>query len=472
MNPSTGQPDVQAVVRCADELLPERLAASLEALQTAEEELHAQNTALMEMQETLQFEQQQYRTLFEDAPHPYLVTDLYGIIRMANRAAATVLNARPDLIGKPLMTLIALNDRPAFRERVNALAKVADAMPPVRMEIELHPRRGAAFRCTVTIARSADPRDGSGTLLWMVHEPPEAPEREPAHVAGATADFQSNGAAANREMVTELRRVNSELKAANRETLTLLHREQKLRRALERAESAKAHFFAVLSHELRTPLQAIFGYTELLARALDESATPAVRDFLHRIERSERHLLGLINNVLDFERMTRGSPVQLDVGPIPVAEVLDALEAMLSSQAAEKGIELEVECADPGLVAAGDRAMVQQVMVNLLANALKFTPTGGSVTVDARRTADHVIAIMVCDTGRGIPADELERIFEPFTQVSRHDSREGAGLGLAISRKIARSLGGELSAESTLGEGSKFTLTLPEAHAGAASSPG
>jgi len=459
MNPSTGEPEMEAVAQSEDESLSGRLAASLEELQTAEEELLTQNTALIEMQEVLRVEQQQHRVLFESAPCPYLVTDLFGTVRMANRAALSALNTRVDLIGKPLMTFIALEARTAFRERVTALARAADAMPPVTMEIELHPRRAAPFRCTMSVARSTNPRDGSGNLLWMVHD---APEREPA-APHATADFQSHAAAANREMLAELRQVNSELKAANRETLALLHREQKLRRALERAESAKTRFFAVLSHELRTPLQAIFGYTELLSRALEESATPAVREFLRRIERSERHLLSLVNNVLDFERMTHGTPVHPDVGPIPVAEVLDALEAMLASQATEKGIELSVQYTDPGLVATGDRSMVQQVMVNLLSNALKFTPAGGHVTVDARHTEHDEIAIMVCDTGRGIPATELERIFEPFAQVSNRDARQGAGLGLAISRKIMRSLGGELSVESTPGKGAKFTVTLPAA---------
>jgi len=472
MNPSTGQSEVEAVVQSGEESLSGRLAESLEELQTAEEELRRQNLALLEAQEALQFEQQQYRVLFENAPNPYLVTDLYGTVRVANRAAIAILNARLDLVGKPLMAFIALQDRPEFRERVNALAKAADAMPPIEITIDLHPRRGTAVRCTVTVTRSMDPRDGAGTLLWMVHEVANGAMRElehdaghdPMHATSATADFHSNAAAANREMVAELRHLNSELRAANRETLALLRREQKLRRALERAEGAKSHFFAVLSHELRTPLQAIFGYTELLVRELGESATAASRDYLHRIERSERHLLDLINNILDFDRMTRGSAVQPDVGPLPVPEVLGSLEAMMSTQAVDRGIALTVECADAALVAAGDRAMVQQVMVNLVSNALKFTPEGGHVTVDARRTADATIAIMVCDTGRGIPPDELERIFEPFTQVSLRDSRQGAGLGLAISRNIARSLGGELSAESTPGQGSRFTLTLPEAH--------
>lgn len=254
----------------------------------------------------------------------------------------------------------------------------------------------------------------------------------------------------------------SKLRDANRETLVLLHREQRARHALERAEGAKAHFFTVLSHELRTPLQAIVGYTELLARELGTSLTSTQREFLRRIEQSEQHLLSLVSNVLDFERMTRGTPMRMEMGPVPVREVLEVIAVMASTLAAEKGLTLDVEWAEPDLVALGDRAMVQQVLVNLLTNAVKFTPTGGHIEVSATR-ADERVVISVCDTGRGVPAEKLEHIFEPFVQVADADTRHGSGLGLAISRNIARALGGDLVAESEPGKGARFVLTLTAA---------
>lgn len=457
MNPSTDQSDVimPAAPTPADAPLPRNLSESLERLQVAEEELREQNVSLLEAQDALELERYQYRALFETAPTPYLVTDLHGIIRMANRAAATLLGTAADeLPGRPIANFVAPQDRSALRGRVSAMACAADAVPPARLDLEIRPRHGNPVRGTVTLSRALNHRSGDAALLWMASDPPVAP----------SAPTSAPTSAPRAEMVDELRRVNAELKVANRETLTLLHREQKLRRALERAEGAKAHFFAVLSHELRTPLQAIFGYTELLARELEPTMTPTQLDYLRRIEKSERHLLGLVNNVLDFERMTRGSTVHVDMGPVPVGEVLDVVGAVAASQAADKGITLEITPPADTVTVLGDRGMVQQVLVNLLSNAIKFTPSGGRVQLDARHRPGDIVAIMVCDTGRGIPASQLDRIFDPFTQIANDDARRGSGLGLAISRNIARTLGGELQAESEVGHGSKFTLTLLDAH--------
>jgi PAS domain S-box-containing protein len=485
MNPSIGQPDIEAFARSVDdarrraqasiattqrssdaaapvladapEPLSRQLLDSIEELQVAEEELRVQNLALVEAHETLEQERREYRVLFEGAPRPFIVTDLAGTIRMINRAGAALLGASPEVLhGKPLAAYVALDDRHHFRQELHAIASadLTRLEPAIETRVTIAPRGGGSIDTVASVRRIVNPRSDAGTLLWIL---PEATSAD----AEVAANAVQHVAGANREALGELRRVNEELREANRETLALLHREQRLRRALERAEGAKAHFFTVLSHELRTPLQAIVGYTELLAREIDGSMSATQREFLRRIEQSERHLLGLVNNVLDFERMTRGTPVQVEVGPVPVREVLDAIQTMGSTLAAEKDITLDVDCSDATLTAAGDRAMVQQVLVNLVTNAIKFTPPGGRVEVDAHRRDDGTIAIAVCDTGRGIPREKLERIFEPFVQVAADDTRYGSGLGLAISRNIAQALGGELLAESETGKGSRFTLTLP-----------
>jgi len=148
--------------------------------------------------------------------------------------------------------------------------------------------------------------------------------------------------------------------------------------------------------------------------------------------------------------------------------VLEAAEVTVSALAADKEQVLRIACADPSLVASGDRAMVQQILVNLVHNAIKFTPRRGRIAVDADRRGDGAIAITVRDTGRGIPREKLEHIFDPFMQEAEDDLSHGSGLGLAISRNLARTLGGELVVESGPGAGACFTLTLPAAEAAAA----
>ena len=439
---------------CADarEPISCKLIGALEELQIAEEELHAQNVALMEAHEALECEQRRYRVLFDAAPRPFVVTDLGGSIQLVNRAAAALLEATPEvLVGTPLAMYVAPSDRQRFRERLNVAARAADSLPPLALPVALTPRRGGAITGIATVTRTLEAR-GGGTLMWMLPDASGGP---------AVAD-------ANREAMSELRRVNEELRDANRETLALLHREQRLRRTVERAQCAKAHFFTVLSHELRTPVQAILGYTELLARDLDGAMTAARQEYLRRMQQSEDHLLGLVNSVLDYERGSRGTGMIVNATAVPVREVLEAAEVTVSALAADKEQVLRIACADPSLVASGDRAMVQQILVNLVHNAIKFTPRRGRIAVDADRRGDGAIAITVRDTGRGIPREKLEHIFDPFMQEAEDDLSHGSGLGLAISRNLARTLGGELVVESDPGTGACFTLTLLAAEAAAA----
>jgi PAS domain S-box-containing protein len=232
------------------------------------------------------------------------------------------------------------------------------------------------------------------------------------------------------------------------------------------ASRAKGEFLAVMSHELRTPLNAIGGYAELMEMGIRGPVTDQQREDLGRIQRSQRHLLGLVNEVLDYAKLESGS-VRYVLADVAVREALTDAAGLVAPQARAKGLALSVtECPTDAdgwpLAVRADPEKLRQVLVNLLSNAVKFTDPGGHVTVTCAEH-DARVEIQVRDTGIGIPADKLEAIFEPFVQVRADLTRaaEGTGLGLAISRDLARGMGGDLTATGELGSGSTFTLTLP-----------
>jgi len=184
---------------------------------------------------------------------------------------------------------------------------------------------------------------------------------------------------------------------------------------------------------------------------------------LTRIQRSQQHLLSLINDILNFSRLEAGA-VTYEIGPVPLSTVLDAAAAMIGPQAAAKRITFALEPCPPTVRALADASKLEQILLNLVSNAVKFTQTGGHVSIRCVVADDHVLTC-VQDNGPGIPADRLADIFEPFVQLDRTlgNPREGVGLGLAISRDLARGMQGDLTVESTLGQGSTFTVSLKRA---------
>ena len=255
-------------------------------------------------------------------------------------------------------------------------------------------------------------------------------------------------------------------------------REAQLREALDAAHAARAEaetanaakntFLATMSHELRTPLNAIGGYAELIEMGIRGPVTAAQREDLARIRRSQQHLLGLINDVLNFAKLDAGV-VRFDLAEVAIAEALAAAEPMVAPQMAAKGLRFALPACDDTAAVRADPEKLRQVLLNLLGNAIKFTDRGGEISI-ACDVGPTMVQLAVRDTGIGIPAERLQSIFEPFVQVDRRLSRpnEGVGLGLAISRELARGMGGELTATSTEGVGSTFVLTLPRAAAAAA----
>ncbi len=238
---------------------------------------------------------------------------------------------------------------------------------------------------------------------------------------------------------------------------------ERLRAEAEAANVAKSEFLAVMSHELRTPLNAIGGYTELIELGIRGPVTDEQAADLARIQRSQRHLLGLIDGVLNFARV-EGGHVQYEIADVSVDDVLTTCEALVAPQARSKHLILRYPGSPATLFARADEEKLQQIVLNLLSNAIKFSEPGGAITMTSA-DGPAFVTVRVHDDGRGIPADQLERIFHPFVQVDAKLTRtnDGTGLGLAISRDLARGMGGDLTVDSTPGVGSTFMLTVPRA---------
>jgi PAS domain S-box-containing protein len=426
----------------------EELISALEELRLADEELRAQSEALAASSDELDRERRKFRELFDLAPDAYVTTDLYGTIREANVAAGRLLGVEPkSLVGKPLPSFFEESARKQYPEQLDLLCD-RDRLDD--WEMSLNPRRGAMARVSASVSRSSR-NYLAAEYRWIIHD--------------VTARRQVEEAIREEKRDLELRVKSGtvQLAAAQRIKDDLLLSERKAREEAEAANSAKSDFLALLSHEFRTPLQAIFGYTELLEREIHGPLNQAQRRDLQRIQQSQQLLLGLITAILDFSRIESGQAIEMHLAPTDLNEILGNMEGLIGSQLETKDLKYQYRCDDVSTAARADGAKVQQIVLNLLANAIKFTPLGGSISLECESEPDAV-AIHVIDSGIGIPVDKLEAVFQPFVQIrARNALSNGTGLGLAISRRLAIAMGGSLTAMSALGKGSAFTLRLQKA---------
>jgi PAS domain S-box-containing protein len=357
----------------------------------------------------------------------------------------------------------------ALREREHQLRTLADAIPTLAWTaiadgyIDWYNQRWYEYTGT-----SAEEMEGWG---WQrVHDPaalPQVLDRWKASIATGEPfemTFPLRGADGSfRAFLTRVIPVRDFEGRVVRwfGTNTDVQAERTAREAAEEANRVKSDFLATMSHELRTPLNAIAGYAELLEVGVHGPLTDGQRESINRIQRSQRHLMGLINDVLNFAKLEAGR-VEYDITDVVVIDAVDALEPLIAPQLRAKQLRFErTACADD-LVVRADWDRLQQILVNLISNAIRFTPAGGTVTLECESRGPNGI-ITVADTGIGIPADRLEDVFAPFVQLDRrlYAPHEGTGLGLAISRDLARAMGGDLTAESSVGAGSTFILELP-----------
>jgi PAS domain S-box-containing protein len=344
------------------------------------------------------------------------VLDEDGSIRRCNVAAAELIDRDPrQVIGLPLRVI--LEQLGATREESDALAAVTGMAPVRNTELSM---AGRWFAVTVY------PLEGSAA----------------SSVVCILTDIDAR-------------------KASERERELLLERAEKARVAAELANRSKSDFLAVASHELRTPLNAIAGFVQLLALGIRGPVNEAQLADLEKIRRSQVSLTTLINDLLSFARLERGS-VTYSIEPLPVNDILAACAEMVDGLARERGLRFTWTKSEPGAMILADVDKVQQILLNLLSNSIKFTPAGGSVSVSSA-VCGETVDIRVADTGRGIPEDKLHVIFDPFVQVDQRRVRQqdGIGLGLSISRELSRGMGGDLTVESSLGHGSTFTLRIP-----------
>ncbi|MGH7605031.1 MAG: ATP-binding protein [Gemmatimonadaceae bacterium] len=382
---------------------------------------------------------ERYRTLFRFAPDPYLVTDQSGTIEEANAAAADLLGVDSSMLERrSIVTYVDAESKQTLNERLSALES---STRPQKWVMGLHSSHGEVIpvEATVSLGQRIANRV---SLAWMLRD-------------------VSDRFRAEESMNALNRSLNARVAQRTRELELALQGEQSARKEAEAANRIKTELFARLSHEFRTPLHAVSGYLEILQQNIHGGLTHEQRQDVDRIHQAQEHMLALVNMILDFAKL-EGGPIELSMSEIPIEETLRGAEALVEPQFAKKAIAYTHHAGNPALTVFADREKVQQIVLNLLANAMRFTPEGGAVDLDWRVENDTVL-VRIRDTGPGIPEDEVERIFEPFVQLREPRSAPsgGTGLGLAISRDLARAMGGDVGVRSNAGAGSVFTLELP-----------
>ena len=304
-------------------------------------------------------------------------------------------------------------------------------------------------------------------MLWIVSRQITAPLRKLTTAAQQVAkgDYSQrvslHGGYEIARLGSTFNRMAAEVAAAHQDLSAAADTAESAKRSAEEANAAKGNFLAAMSHELRTPLNAIAGYVELLRMGIRGPITDEQDKDLERIKRSQTYLLGLIEEVLVFTQLD-ARQMTFRIEDVPVDALMRDAQEMVEPQIRARGLDYSYEGCDPGLTVHADKDKTQQIVLNLLANGAKYTDRGGRIAL-ACGAVNGSVHVKVSDTGTGIPEERLQEIFEPFVQADRrlNQPRDGVGLGLTISRDLARAMGGDIMVESAVGVGSTFTLVLP-----------
>jgi two-component system, chemotaxis family, CheB/CheR fusion protein len=442
-----------------------------------------------------------FQALFESAPGLYVVLrpDNYEVLAASDAYVEAMMTKREDIVGRGLFE--AFPDDPsepnadgvrnltASFERVKATRRT-DAIAVQRYPIRRPASDGGQFEERWWSPVNSPVAGPDGDIAYIIHRVEDITPfirwmKEEGREGEGHRLLESRARHMEADIVLrahEIHRVNEELSRLNAllevqavEHERLLSAAQRAREEAERkglealaASEVKTQFVATMSHELRTPLNAIAGHVQLLDMEVHGPMTATQHEALARVERAQRHLLALINDVLNFTRLDAGR-VEYDLRPTELGVVMSAITPMMETQLKAKGLIYEVRPPRGTLLVWADADKLRQILLNLIANAVKFTPRGGRVAVDVDLDETQGVAkVQVRDSGIGIPREKQDAVFHPFVQINRSLTRpmEGIGLGLTISRDLARGMGGDLTLESAEGRGSTFTVTLRRVAAG------
>ena len=396
----------------------EALANALEELRVVEEEICQHNEVLQQARQELDNERHRYQDLFDFAPDGYLVTDVHGKVHDANRAAAELLNVpQKYLSGKVLTNFVPEEQRRVFRSLLLQLRSIDRIQ---EWEISLLARSKPRFEAAITVVTVKDAKGKVIALRWLIRD------------------------------ITERKQMEAQLHQIQLQNLELIE-----------ADRIKAQFIATMSHELRTPLNAILGFSSLLLRHFQQRFEPQQFTMIERIFENGQHLLSLIDDVLDFSKL-RSHQLELQLETFDLADLVVATVEELKSLADKKNLDLQVHLVQDHILVVNDRNRVRQIITNLLSNAIKFTDEG-QISIEVGLVRSDRPTITVRDTGIGIAETDLTLIFQEFRQANQTITRShgGTGLGLAITKALTELIGGEISVESELGQGSMFMVELP-----------
>ena len=389
-------------------------------------------------------------SLLDTAPCGFVSFADDGTIRAANATLRDMLGYGRDELQGRLESILNVGSRIFYQTHFFPLVKLQGRAEEIFLLLRSKTGDDVATLCNAVRRR----RGGEWITDCVFMRVSERQKFEDALLRAKHAAEEAN---------EQLERQALELEMSEQQLLEQGQELERQRTLADEANRAKSAFLATMSHELRTPLNAIGGYVQLIELGIQGPITDKQADSLARIARAHRHLLRLINDILNLARIEAGR-IEYNFAACNLKEVVDAVLPMVEPQLHSRRIACSVDLA-PELTAYADYEKVQQILLNLLSNATKFTPAAGSVTVTgaAEGNRGERVRLVVRDTGVGIPPERLAHVFEPFVQVDESHARraEGTGLGLAISRDLARGMGGDLTAESEVGVGSAFTLTLP-----------